>query len=394
MTMAKRNFNNIQLGIFALVGLLFLVVMLYMIGKNKNMFGHTFQLKARFDNVHGLVSGNNVRFAGIEAGTVEKIEILNDTTIEVQMYIDEKFKSFLHNNAVASIATDGLMGNKVINISPVNQAAPLVKEGDLIATSKAVDIDQMLRTLSATNEDVAVIARNLKVTVDRLNNSSGLWKLLNDERIPADIRSSAANIKLTTSRSASLIADLQQMVNETKSGKGVLGVLLQDTGFSRQLDAAMTKIQAAANNIDTLSNSLKMSASHIQSAVVNPKTTAGAILDDSLIVQKIHASLENIRLGTEGFNQNMEALKHNFLFRSYFRKLEREQAKQKKITNRESDWSLSIKGYCLYLAPNSWIQSHILRLVPAWERLFLNGVSARKPWYGARWPRVYRISIL
>lgn len=330
MTMAKRNFNNIQLGIFALVGLLFLVVMLYMIGKNKNMFGHTFQLKARFDNVHGLVSGNNVRFAGIEAGTVEKIEILNDTTIEVQMYIDEKFKSFLHNNAVASIATDGLMGNKVINISPVNQAAPLVKEGDLIATSKAVDIDQMLRTLSATNEDVAVIARNLKVTVDRLNNSSGLWKLLNDERIPADIRSSAANIKLTTSRSASLIADLQQMVNETKSGKGVLGVLLQDTGFSRQLDAAMTKIQAAANNIDTLSNSLKMSASHIQSAVVNPKTTAGAILDDSLIVQKIHASLENIRLGTEGFNQNMEALKHNFLFRSYFRKLEREQAKQKK----------------------------------------------------------------
>ncbi len=328
--MAKRNLNNIQLGIFALIGLLFLVVMLYMIGKNKNMFGHTFELKARFDNVHGLVPGNNVRFAGIEAGTVEKITILNDTSIEIVMYVDEKFKTFLHNNAVASIATDGLMGNKVINISPVNQPAPLVKEGDLIQSSKAVDIDQMLRTLAETNEDVAIIARNLKGTVDRLNGSTGLWSLLNDDHIPADIRSSAANIKLTTARSASLISDLQQMVNETKTGKGVLGLLLQDTGFSRQLDAAMGKIQAAANNIDTLSNSLKLSAAHIQSAVDNNKTTVGAILDDSVMVQKIHASLENIRLGTEGFNQNMEALKHNFLFRSYFRKLEREQARQKK----------------------------------------------------------------
>lgn len=328
--MARRNINNIQLGIFALIGLLFLVVMLYMIGKNKNMFGSTFRLKARFDNVHGLVPGNNVRFAGIEAGTVEKITILSDTSIEVLMYIDEKFKTFIHNNAVASIATDGLMGNKVINVSPVSQPAPLVNEGDLIATSKPVDIDQMLRTLSETNEDVATIARNLKGTVERLNNSTGIWKLLNDEHIPNDIRASAANIKLTTARSASLISDLQQMVNETKSGKGVLGLLMQDTGFSRQLDAAMGKIQAAANNIDTLSNSLKLSATHIQSAVSNQKTTVGAILDDSVMVQKIHASLENIRLGTEGFNQNMEALKHNFLFRSYFRKLEREQAKQKK----------------------------------------------------------------
>lgn len=328
--MAKRNINNIQLGIFALIGLLFLVVMLYMIGKNKNMFGSTFQLKARFDNVHGLVPGNNVRFAGIEAGTVEKITILSDTSIEVLMYIDEKFKTFIHNNAVASIATDGLMGNKVINVSPVGQSAPLVKEGDILPSSKPVDIDQMLRTLSTTNEDVAAIARNLKGTVDRLNNSNGLWSILNDERIPVDIRASAANIKLTTARSASLISDLQLMVNETKSGKGVLGLLMQDTGFSRQLDAAMGKIRAAANNIDTLSNSLKLSAAHIQSAVGNQKTTVGAILDDSLMVQKIHASLENIRLGTEGFNQNMEALKHNFLFRSYFRKLEREQAKQKK----------------------------------------------------------------
>ncbi len=79
--MAKRVVNNVKLGIFVLGGLLFLVFLLYMIGKNRNMFGNTYVLKARFENVSGLVAGNNVRFSGIQAGTVKKVKILNDTTL-------------------------------------------------------------------------------------------------------------------------------------------------------------------------------------------------------------------------------------------------------------------------------------------------------------------------
>ena len=88
--MAKHGINNVKLGAFALAGLLFLVLLLYMIGKNRSLFGATYILKARFENVQGLVPGNNVRFSGIEAGTVKRIKILNDTTIEVTMAIEKK----------------------------------------------------------------------------------------------------------------------------------------------------------------------------------------------------------------------------------------------------------------------------------------------------------------
>ena len=70
--MSNRNINNIKLGVFVISGLFFLVLVLYMIGRNSNLFGATYQLKARFSNVQGLVVGNNVRYAGIETGTVKK----------------------------------------------------------------------------------------------------------------------------------------------------------------------------------------------------------------------------------------------------------------------------------------------------------------------------------
>ena len=157
--MKKHAVNNIKLGVFVLAGLFFLVLLLYMIGRNQNLFGATFTIKARFDNVQGLVSGNNVRYAGIQVGTIKRINILNDTLIEVRMIIDYKMKSFIRQNAVASIGTDGLMGNKVINISPSRESAPLIEEGNTISSRKAIDADEMLRVLSNTNNDVSHLSK-------------------------------------------------------------------------------------------------------------------------------------------------------------------------------------------------------------------------------------------
>jgi phospholipid/cholesterol/gamma-HCH transport system substrate-binding protein len=98
--MAKGTINNIKLGLFVLAGLFFLVLLLYMIGKNRNLFGATYVLKARFDNVQGLVTGNNVRFSGIEAGTVKKINIISDSVIEVTMIVQNKMKSIIKKKCV------------------------------------------------------------------------------------------------------------------------------------------------------------------------------------------------------------------------------------------------------------------------------------------------------
>jgi phospholipid/cholesterol/gamma-HCH transport system substrate-binding protein len=330
--MAKRTVNNIKLGIFVLVGLLFLVLLLYMIGKNRNMFGNTYVLKARFENVQGLVAGNNVRFSGIQAGTVKKVKILSDTVIEVTMIIETKMKKIIRKNAIVSIGTDGLVGNKVVNITPSKEAASLAVEEDILATKKAVNTDEMLQTLYKTNNDVSVIADNLKSTVQRLNNSNALWSLLNDNTLPSGLRSSVANVRLATAKADNMMNALNEIIADVKNGKGSAGALLTDTSFAANLNEAVLKIKSVGDKADSLAAELKVMIAGIQQDINTGKGTVHSLLKDSLLVVKLNSSLENIQKGTDGFNQNMEALKHNFLLRGYFKKLEKQKKKEQKET--------------------------------------------------------------
>jgi phospholipid/cholesterol/gamma-HCH transport system substrate-binding protein len=321
--MANKLNNNLKLGSFVLAGLFFLVLLLFMIGKNKNLFGNTYVLKARFENIQGLVAGNNVRFSGIQAGTVKKVTILNDTTIEVAMLIETNMKTIIRKNALASIGTDGLVGNKVVNISPTHQPASLAVEGDILLSKKAVNTDDILLTLSETSKDVAVIAADLKTTVMRFNNSNGLWALLNDQTLPQNLRHSLTNIRLATTKAGNITDHLNDIVLNVKNGKGSVGKLLKDTSFAQNLQEAILKIKAVGEEADSLAVEINKMMTGIQNDINYGKGTVNALFKDSLMVVKLNNSLDNIQKGTDGFNQNMEALKHNFLLRGYFKKKER-----------------------------------------------------------------------
>lgn len=330
--MAKKTINTIRLGLFVLSGLLFLIVMLYLIGRNRHLFGPAFVLKAQFENVQGLVPGNNVRFSGIEIGTVRKINIINDTLIEVVMLVDDKLQQIIRNNAIVTIGSDGLMGNKVINISPARSPAPFVTKEGVLISRKAVSTDDMLQTLSKTNQDVAVIAAQLRIAVQRVNNSNALWTTLNDEALPGNLRSSAANVQQATARAALVAGDLQSIVNSVKNGKGSLGAVLTDTSFALGLHEAIEKIKRIGDKADELAVSLNSVITGVKQDINTGKGPVNALFKDSAMVVSISKSLDNIQKGTDAFNQNMEALKHNILFRGYFRKLE----KQKNKENRQS----------------------------------------------------------
>lgn len=177
-----------------------------MIGRNKILFGSSYSLKAKFENVQGLIPGNNVRYSGIQAGTIKNIKIINDTTIEVSMMIETEMQEIIRLDAIASIGTDGIVGNKVVNIVAGKQNAELAQEGDFIFSKMPIDTDQILKTLSNSNNDISEIVAGLKLTVERINNSTALWELLNDKTLPNELRQSAVNLRLTTSK-AGLMAD-------------------------------------------------------------------------------------------------------------------------------------------------------------------------------------------
>jgi phospholipid/cholesterol/gamma-HCH transport system substrate-binding protein len=148
--MAKTTNNLVKLGIFVISGILILIMALFLIGRNQNLIGSHYSLKTHFTNVGGLRTGNNVRYAGIEVGTVKTIDIINDTTVEVTMLIGRKMKTVIRKNALASLGADGLMGNKVVNIVPITGDADLAVDGDLLVSRRSVELPARVIILTSS----------------------------------------------------------------------------------------------------------------------------------------------------------------------------------------------------------------------------------------------------
>lgn len=332
--MAKRVVNNLKLGVFVMAGLLLLIFSLYMIGRDANLFGSNFTLKARFENVQGLTSGNNIRYAGIQVGTVKKVKILSDTLIEVTLLIAERMRPFIHKNDIVSIGTDGLMGNKLLNITPAKDNSPLVQEDDILVTKRSASTEEMMETLNKTNLNLVVISEDIKSTVRRIRNSNAFWQILDEPTLPANLKRSMANITKATIEADDLLADLHGIINDVKGGKGSLGAILTDTTIASNLNEAVTKIQKVGDNANQLADELVTLTRHVQQDVNSGKGTVNALLKDSSLVTKLNNSLSNIEQGTAAFSENMEALKHNFLLRGYFRRLEKQKKKEEANMNK------------------------------------------------------------
>ena len=330
--MAKKTINNLKLGIFVLAGLLVVIISLYMIGRDTNLFGKNYTLRAHFENVQGLTPGNNIRYSGIQVGTVKKVKILNDTLIEVTMLIDLKMKRYIHRNDLISMGTDGLMGNRILNITPAKDGSPLAEDGDLLVTKKGISTDDILVTLDKTTRNIVVVSEELKTTITRINNSRGIWQLLDDTELPATLRASVINIRNATAKANLMATDLHAIITDIRAGKGSLGAILKDTAIAWNLNEAVLKIQQVSDQASELTLELSKLTTGIQQDINTGKGPANAILKDSALVLKLSNSLSNIEKGTAAFNQNMEALKHNFLLRGYFRKQEK---KQKETGNKK-----------------------------------------------------------
>ena len=319
--MKTKSVDNAKLGAFVLAGIVFLIVTLYMIGKNRNLLGSTFTIKAEVNNVNGLVPGNNVRFKGIDVGTVKSIDIANDTLIYVTMTIEESMKPYIKQNALASIGTDGLMGNKLMNINSQPGLAPSVREGSIIQSRKPIETDEMLRTLNTTNNNMERITNNLNEITGKLNNSNSLWNLLSDTVITQDLKFAVKSLRQAGSNTASLTQQAKNMVTRYEKGNGLANSLFVDTTLSAKLHYSLGKIQQASDKTSLMIGNL-------ESVILKLKAgegTAGLVLADTALRNKLIRSAISIEQGTSKFNENMEAMRTNFLFKGYFKKLEKEE---------------------------------------------------------------------
>lgn len=227
--MQKNIGNKIRLGVFVSIGLILFIVTIYFIGEKQNLFSNTFRISGVFKDISGLQVGNNVRFAGINVGIVENIKIITDSTVQVDLNIEEKAQKFIKKDAKAIIGSDGLMGSKLVIITPGTTGLGPIQNKDFIATVVPVSLDDIMLKLKVTSTNAAVITD-----------------------------------------------DLALIVGNISAGRGTIGKLFMDNGFAQNIDK----------------------------------------------------TLVNIKQGTSGFKQNMDAASNNFLLRGYFKKKEKKKKEE------------------------------------------------------------------
>lgn len=314
--MKEQTANKAKLGAFVLTATLFLILGLYFIGSKRDMFRSAINVSANFNNVGGLLPGNNVRFNGINVGTVSKVYPVSDTAIKVEFTIDEASAEFIRKDAVASIGTDGLLGNKLINISPGKKETRSITKGDVLISLDAPQMDHALRTLASTNDNLKVITDNLKGISEKFNSGNSLWHLLTDSTLAENVRNAVVHFKVTGENTATITGDFSRIAKDLRAGKGTIGALITDTSLSKRLSQTIINIQTVSDSFAVVTGDFKS----ISSRLKNGDGAVGTLLTDTAFVHNLNQSMQNIKASSENFNENMKALKYSWPFKKYFRK--------------------------------------------------------------------------
>ncbi|MBT8257313.1 MAG: MCE family protein [Bacteroidia bacterium] len=333
--MERSSGHKIRLGIFVILGTIIFVSAIYLIGQRQEMFRKTYLIEAYFQNINGLQKGNNVRYSGIDIGTINDIVMVNDTSIRVIMRIDEKIISHLKTNAIATIGSDGLVGNMILNIVPGKGDARMIQDGDTIETFSKIGADDILSTLGASSENAAILTSDLlKITDAMINGEGTLALFLNDTTMSKDIKKSVNNLKNASYSATRSLNELNNIIsNFTTNQNSVLGVLLNDSISGQKLKSVAVNLEKSSTEIDTM-------LSRINKVVSDIETGEGAInylVHDTTLVYSLRQTIENVNEGTAKFNENMDALKNNFLLRGYFKKQERQLKKEERKANKDKE---------------------------------------------------------
>lgn len=197
--MDKQSGYTWKLGMFVTVGLLLFIIAIYFIGKQKNLFGSTFNITSKFKTVSGLEVGNNVRFSGINIGTVEEIRLINDSSVVVSMIIKDEVREFIKTDARASIGSDGLMGDKVLTISPGVKSTKVIENGGAIASLNGIEMNDIMKSVKKSVDNAGIITEELAIFSHSMNNGNGaLARLVRDDKMANSVSNTLNNLESGT----------------------------------------------------------------------------------------------------------------------------------------------------------------------------------------------------
>jgi len=187
---------KVRLGLFIAGGLMIFIVAVFIIGRQKNLFVPVYKLTTTFFNVSGLEVGNNIRFSGINVGTVDNITIINDSTVQVDMLMQKSVQKFIKSDCEAAIGSAGLIGDRILVITQGSSDAAPAKDGQYILSKEPIETDAIMATLQVTVNSAAIVATQLAQIMVKVNSGSGtLGRFIQDSTIAENINQTIVNLK-------------------------------------------------------------------------------------------------------------------------------------------------------------------------------------------------------
>lgn len=194
--MEKETGKRVKLGIFVTVAVIIAVMAVFLIGRKQHLFGGSFRISASFVDVGGLQVGNNVRFVGVDVGSVENVTITSSHSARIDMIISDEAQKFIRKDAMASVGSESIMGNKVVVLSSGTDGAEQIADGDEIRSTPPINMDDITKKLSHMVTNADVISENLAALTKSMRSGKGAFgKLFTDQKLGDDVSITVSNLK-------------------------------------------------------------------------------------------------------------------------------------------------------------------------------------------------------
>jgi phospholipid/cholesterol/gamma-HCH transport system substrate-binding protein len=224
-------------GLFVILGIGLFVAAFFILGSDNPVFERNYRLHCSFDNISGLREGASVRVAGMQAGQVVSITFPDDPAnkeLQVEMQLSRKHQDRIRTDSMAKIATEGLLGDKYINISV---GSPVDEQGNELAILK--DGDKITRINPRGLEDYMEQA---DVILDNIEDSTSTIKVILEGPEGETAGQSLASIFET----------LRNVIKELEEGQGLIHELVYDKESARRFRQTMVNLEQTTGSLDRL----------------------------------------------------------------------------------------------------------------------------------------------
>jgi phospholipid/cholesterol/gamma-HCH transport system substrate-binding protein len=241
-----------RLGAFIVVTLAILAAGIFIIGSKQYLFSSTYQLKAQFDNVEGLDQGGDVRVGGVHIGTVRNIVLPHKPgeKVTVVMDVGKSTHEIIKQDSVASIETEGLLGNQYLAISSGSAGTADVRDGDTIASQPPLEMSDLLQKASGLLDTSQQAIQNATRATANLDSISGkinegrgtVGALVNDKQLYTNLERTTATMNDTMVQAQAGVTDFQENMEALKHNFFVRGYF-KNRGYEDANELAKDEIE-------------------------------------------------------------------------------------------------------------------------------------------------------